>query len=88
MAGGDQCEKRRTVERCKGGCREQGFRLGDWGPPSNASTSSLLSVGGERGVAVAHMLITLSNNKCFTCNAKKTGRWSLWEEEKQILSEG
>lgn len=33
--------------------------------------SSMSSRGGERGVAVAHSLITSSNNKYLTCNGRK-----------------
>lgn len=65
--------KSRTVGlRDAGGCRGQGLRWGDWEPRSHASMISLLSRGGERGVAAACGLITSSNNKCSACNGRKT----------------
>lgn len=72
----------------QGGSRGQGFRRGEWEPPSNASVISLLSRGGERGVAVAHSLITSSNNKCLTCNRRKTeGGWVSGRKRNTILTE-
>lgn len=54
------------VERFGGGWGEAG-----WGALSNAPVSSLLSRGRERGVAVAHGLITSGNNKCPNRNGRK-----------------
>lgn len=56
---------------------------GDWGPLSNASMSSLLSRGGERGVTVAHSLITSSNNKCPNCDGRKTEEGRVFERKRK-----
>lgn len=58
------------VERFGGGWGGGGGAL------SNASVSSLLSRGRERGVAVAHSLITSSNNERPNCNGRKTDEGS------------